>query len=198
MIVTYRLITIGCSWGGFSALQIILSQLPSHFPAPIVVAQHRLAQSPDGLATSLQSSTKLPIADVMDKEPLLGGAVYLAPSDYHTLIEGKTLALSTEEVVQFARPSIDVLFESAANAYREELIAVILTGANEDGAEGLKRVKELGGFTIVQDPATAVRREMPDAALSLVRPDRVMAVEEIGPLLLELCTSSVGSNDGRA
>ena len=192
----YRLVTIGCSWGGFTALRTIFSGLPADFPVPIVVAQHRLANTADGLASSLQTATKLPIADVNDKEPLLGGAIYLAPADYHALIEGKTLALSTEEVVQFARPSIDVLFESAANSYREELIAVILTGANEDGAEGLKRVKELGGFTIVQDPATAVRREMPDAALSVVKPDKVMAVEEIGPLLLELCTSKVGGERG--
>lgn len=128
----------------------------------------------------------------------MGGAIYLAPSDYHTIVEGKSLALSTEELVQFARPSIDVLFESAANSYGSALIAVILTGANEDGAEGLARVKELGGYTIVQDPATAVRREMPDAALAKVRPNRVLPIDEIGPALIELCTSSVGGSDGRA
>lgn len=194
----YGLIVIGCSWGGFQALREIFQVLPPDFPVPIVVAQHRLAESDDGLHNALQSASQVPIEDVTDKEPLLGGAVYLAPSDYHTLVEGKFLALSTEELVQFARPSIDVLFESAANSYGESLIAVILTGANEDGAEGIARVKELGGYTIVQEPATAVRREMPDAALARVRPNKVLRVEEIGPTLVNLCSSSVGDGDGRA
>ena len=193
----FGLVVIGCSWGGFQALRQIFPSLPPDFPIPIVVAQHRLAEAGDGLGQSLQSASQLPIEDVTDKEPLLGGAVYLAPSDYHTIVEGKFLALSTEEVVQYARPSIDVLFESAANSYGEALIAVILTGANEDGAEGLARVKELGGYTIVQDPATAVRREMPDAALAKVRPKRVLPVEEIGPALVALCSSPVGGDDGR-
>lgn len=194
---SYGLVVIGCSWGGFQALREIFESLPEDFPVPMVVAQHRLAQGPDGLHTSLQSASRVPIADVMDKEPLLGGAIYLAPSDYHTMVEGKFLALSTEEVVQFARPSIDVLFESAANSYGEALIAVILTGANEDGAEGLRRVKELGGYTIVQDPETAIRREMPEAALAKVRPKRVLKVHEIGPHLVDLCVAQVGGSDGR-
>lgn len=193
----FGLVVIGCSWGGFHALREIFAALPEDFPIPIVVAQHRMAQAPDGLHTSLQTASRVPIADVMDKEPLLGGAIYLAPADYHTMVDGKALALSTEEVVQFARPSIDVLFESAANSYGAGLIAVILTGANEDGAEGLRRVKELGGYTIVQDPDTAIRREMPEAALAMVRPDRVLSLDEIGPHLVELCTSTVGGNDGR-
>ncbi|MBW3595406.1 MAG: chemotaxis protein CheB [Actinobacteria bacterium] len=193
----YSLVVIGCSWGGFHSLREIFNVLPGDFAVPIVVAQHRLAQGPDGLHTSLQSASRIPIADVMDKEPLLGGAIYLAPSDYHTIVEGKYLALSTEEVVQFARPSIDVLFESAANSYGNTLIAVILTGANEDGAEGLRRVKELGGYTIVQDPKSAIRREMPEAALAKVRPDRVLTIEQIGPHLVELCSSKVGGDDGR-
>lgn len=192
----FRLVVIGCSWGGFHALREIFAALPANFPVPIVVAQHRLAQGPDGLHTSLQSASKIPIADIMDKEPLLGGAIYLAPADYHTIVEGKFLALSTEEVVQFARPSIDVLFESAANSYGEALIAVILTGANEDGAEGLRRVKELGGYAIVQDPESAIRREMPEAALAKVRPDRTLPLSEIGNALAELCTTKVGGPDG--
>ena len=193
----YGLIVIGCSWGGFYGLREIFGYLSADFPVPIVVAQHRMAQADDSLSGSLQSASDLPIADVNDKEPLLGGAIYLAPSDYHTIVEGKFLALTTEELVQFARPSIDVLFESAANSYGSDLIAVILTGANEDGAEGLRRVKELGGYTIVQDPDSAIRREMPDAALAKVRPDRVMTLSEIGPHLVELCTSTIGGSDGR-
>ena len=193
---TYGLVVIGCSWGGFHALREIFGSLPEDFSVPIVVAQHRLAQGPDGLHTSLQSASRLPIADVMDKEPLLGGAIYLSPSDYHTIVEGKTLALSTEELVQFARPSIDVLFESAAHSYGESLIAVILTGANEDGAEGLRRVKALGGYAIVQDPESAIRREMPEAALAKVRPDQILKVEQIGPHLVDLCGSQLGGAGG--
>lgn len=193
----YGLVVIGCSWGGFQALREIFEGLPEGFPTPIVVAQHRLAQAPDGLHTSLQSASRIPISDVMDKEPLVGGAIYLAPADYHTMVDGKFLALSTEEVVQYARPSIDVLFESAANSYGAALIAVILTGANEDGAEGLRRVKELGGYAIVQDPNSAIRREMPEAALGKCRPDKILKLEEIGPHLVQLCSTKVGGSDGR-
>lgn len=194
---SFNLVVIGCSWGGFYGLRRIFSDLPATFPVPIVVAQHRHAQAGDGLDASMQSASKLPITDVTDKEPLVGGAIYLAPSDYHTIVEGKSLALSTEEAVNFARPSIDVLFETAAESYGESLVAVILTGANEDGAHGLARVKQLGGYTIVEEPESAVRREMPDAALARVRPDRVMRLEDIGPHLVEVCVASVGGIDGR-
>lgn len=193
----HQLVVIGCSWGGFQALRRLFSDLPADFPIPIVVVQHRLAQTGDGLDASMQSASAIPIMDVTDKEPLVGGAIYLAPSDYHTIIDGKSLALSTEDAVNFARPSIDVLFETAANSYGASLIAVILTGANDDGAQGLRRVKELGGYTIVQDPGSAVRREMPDAALAQVRPDFVAPLEEIGPHLVRLCASRIGGDDAR-
>lgn len=193
----YQLVVIGCSWGGFEALRRVFSDLPADFPIPIVVAQHRLAQADDGLDESMQSGFALPITDVTDKEPLLGGAIYLAPSDYHTLIDGKSLALSTEDPVNFARPSIDILFESAADSYGDSLIAVILTGANDDGATGVHRVKELGGYTIVQDPGSAARREMPDAALAQIRPDLVVPLEDIGPHLVQLCASRIGGDDAR-
>jgi two-component system, chemotaxis family, protein-glutamate methylesterase/glutaminase len=193
----YRLIVIGASWGGFHALRQIFGAFPADFPVPIVVVLHRMAQVPDGLDASLQSASALPIEDVTDKEQLLGGAIYLAPSDYHTIVEGKYLALSTEEHVQFARPSIDVLFESAAESYGESVIAVILTGANDDGARGLRLVKELGGYTIVEDPKSAMRSEMPEAALAQVRPHRVLPLEGIGPHLVELCAQRIGGVDGR-
>ena len=193
----YQLVVIGCSWGGFQGLRRLFSDLPADFPIPIVVVQHRLAQANDGLDASMQSASAIPIMDVTDKEPLVGGAIYLAPSDYHTIIDGKSLALSTEDAINFARPSIDVLFETAANSYGDSLIAVILTGANDDGAQGLRRVKELGGYTIIQDPGSAVRREMPDAALAQVRPDFVAPLEEIGPHLVQLCASRIGGDDAR-
>lgn len=193
----YELVVIGCSWGGFQGLRRLFADLPAGFPIPIVVAQHRLAQGEDGLDASMQSASAIPIMDVTDKEPLVGGAIYLAPSDYHTIVDGKSLALSTEDAVNFARPSIDILFESAANSYGDSLIAVILTGANDDGALGLRRVKELGGYTIVQDPGSAVRREMPDAALAQVRADLVVPLEEIGPHLVQLCATRIGGDDAR-
>ena len=194
---SYELVVIGCSWGGFDGLRRLFSVLPADFPIPVVVAQHRLAQGEDGLDASMQSASSLPIMDVTDKEPLLGGAIYLAPADYHTIVDGKSLALSTEDALNFARPSIDILFETAANSYGDSLIAVILTGANDDGAAGLRRVKELGGYTIIQNPGTAVRREMPDAALAQSRPDLVVALEEIGPHLVQLCASRTGGDDAR-
>ena len=193
----YELIVIGCSWGGFQGLRRLFADLPADFPIPIVVVQHRLAQGEDGLDASMQNASALPITDVTDKEPLLGGAIYLAPSDYHTIVDGKSLALSTEDAVNFARPSIDILFETAANSYGGSLIAVILTGANDDGARGLRRVKELGGYIIVQDPGSAVRREMPDAALAQVRADLVVPLEDIGPQLVRLCASRIGGDDAR-
>jgi two-component system chemotaxis response regulator CheB len=193
----YGLVVIGCSWGGFQGLRRLFSDLPADFPIPIVVVQHRLAQADDGLDASMQSASALPITDVTDKEPLVGGAIYLAPSDYHTIVDGKSLALSTEDAVNFARPSIDILFETAANSYGDSLIAVILTGANDDGAQGLRRVKELGGYIIVQDPGSAVRREMPDAALEQVRADLVVPLEEIGPRLVQLCATRAGGDDAR-
>lgn len=183
-------VVVGCSWGGFHALRQILAAVPGGFTTPIVIAQHRLPGG-DGLAQTLQSASHIPIADVTDKEPLQPGAAYLAPADYHLFVERGSLALSIDDLVQFARPSVDVLFESAADAYGEGVVAVLLTGANEDGAEGLRRVKDKGGFTIVQDPATAVRKEMPLAALAAVEPDAVLPLDQIGPFLVDLCTPSV-------
>jgi two-component system chemotaxis response regulator CheB len=183
----YSMLAMGCSWGGLQALNSIFSALPADLDIPIVIAQHRMAQSADGLTLSLQKRTTLHIADAIDKEPIESGRIYFAPPDYHLLVERGEFALSTDEPVQFARPSIDVLFESAADSYADKLIAVILTGANEDGAAGLARVKSRGGLTIVQDPSTAVRPEMPRAAIAAARPQRVLPLDEIGPFLGEIC-----------
>ena len=166
--MTYELVVIGASWGGLHAVGTILSSLPPRdLDVAVVVAQHRQADSPDGgLGSLLTSRTKFDVADANDKTAIERGRVYLAPPDYHLLVQPGYFSLSTEERVNYARPSIDVLFESAADAYRERLIGVILTGANEDGAAGLARVKELGGVAIVQDPATAEKRAMPDEAIA--------------------------------
>ena len=185
----YELIVIGCSWGGLEACATIFEALPVTFPTPIAVAQHRMIESAGGLAMSMARRGSLPVGDVNDKQLIEPGRIYLAPPDYHLLVEPGSFALSTDEAVQYARPSIDVLFESAADSYGDKLIAVILTGANEDGAAGLARVRDQGGFTVVQDPATAVRAEMPQAALAAIRPHKVLPLDEIGPFLVQLCTS---------
>lgn len=190
----YELIVIGASWGGLHAVGEILAALPEDLEAAVVVAQHRSFDNAveGGLAGLLAGRTSLPVADVDDKQPIVKGRVYLAPPDYHLLIEPGHFSLSKAERVHFARPSIDVLFESAADAYRERLIGVVLTGSNEDGAAGLARIKLLGGVAIVQDPRTAERPEMPGAALAATSADAVLRLEEIGPFLYGLIVQPAG------
>src|SRR5439155_9631982 len=152
-----------------------LDGLGEDSPAAIVIAQHRGPWGGERLAPLLQRQTQLRVREAEDKDELTPGTVYLAPPDYHTLIEADgTIALSIDEHVRHARPSIDVLFHSAAEAYRERCVGVVLTGANEDGAEGLALIKQLGGVAVVQDPRTAERREMPTAALEATNADLVL------------------------
>lgn len=185
-----ELVVIGCSWGGLLALERLLVAMPDDFAVPLVVAQHRGVDSRDDLLTAaLGAHTGLVVRGVDDKDPIEPGCVHLAPPDYHLLVERDGFALSTEGPVQFARPSIDVLFDSAAEVYGERLAAVVLTGANEDGAAGLRRVRERGGFTLVQDPDTAERREMPEAAIGTGRPHAVASLEEIAATLAERCSA---------
>jgi two-component system chemotaxis response regulator CheB len=182
--VNYELVVIGASWGGLHAVSALLEGLGETCPAAIVIGQHRGPEGGERLAGILQRRTSLRVRDAEDKDDLVPGTVYLAPTDYHTLIEaGGTIALSTEEEVRYARPSIDVLFRSAAEAYHERCVGVVLTGANADGAEGLRQIKELGGVAIVQDPSTAERREMPVAAIAATEADVVLPLEEIGLFL---------------
>jgi len=177
-------VVIGASWGGLRAVGAVLEGLGDESPAAIVVAQHRGPSSGERLVQLLQRQTALPVREAEDKDELVPGSVYLAPPDYHTLIESDgTIALSTEEHVRHARPSIDVLFRSAAEAYRERCVGVVLTGANEDGADGLALIKTLGGVAIVQDPRTAERREMPSAAIEATNADVVLPLAEIGLFL---------------
>jgi len=179
----YDLIVIGCSWGGLQALSRLLADVGSELPATIV-AQHRAADGGEGLSELLRSHTELEIRDAEDKDELRPGTVYLAPPGYHLLVEdGGTLALSTEGFVSHARPSIDVLFESAAQAYRERCVGVVMTGASDDGARGLARIQQLGGVVVVEDPDTAERPEMPEAAIAATKADVVLPLEEIGRFL---------------
>jgi two-component system chemotaxis response regulator CheB len=185
--VVFEIVVVGTSIGGLKALQTLLSGLPDGFRAPVVIVQHRNKDSENGLCDFLGRSSRLPIAEPEDKETIVPGRAYLAPRDYHLLVENGSFALSTDPPVGFARPSIDVLFESTADQYKERAIGVVLTGANRDGARGLAAIKLLGGLTVVQDPAHAACREMPDAAIAGSEVDRILALEEIGPFLGGLC-----------
>jgi two-component system chemotaxis response regulator CheB len=184
----YSVIVIGTSWGGLDAVSKLLDGLDDRVHQPIVVAQHRSADAGDGaLAHLLGTHTRRVVSDPDDKTRLVPDNVYLAPPDYHVLVEEGHIALSTDAPVQYARPSIDVLFESAADAYGPRAVGIVLTGANADGAHGLARIKERGGVAIVQDPATSERRTMPDAALAATAADAVLPLEEIPKFLYGLC-----------
>jgi two-component system, chemotaxis family, protein-glutamate methylesterase/glutaminase len=181
------LIVIGASWGGLSALECVLGALPDDFATPIAIAQHRAVDSGSGmLSSALGRRSGRDVREAGDKDAIEHGRVYVAPADYHLLVEPDGFALSTEGHVHYARPSIDVLFDSAADVYAERLAAVVLTGANDDGAYGAMRVRRRGGVTIAQDPATAERPEMPRAAIETGAVEQVLPLEEIGPALVEL------------
>ncbi len=187
--MAFAIVVIGTSLGGLSALKKVLKDLPRDFPLPIAIVQHRHKESDNTLSLFLQQFTPLPIQEVEDKDEILPGRVYLAPADYHLLVEPGYFALSTDGPVSYARPSIDVLFESAADVYAEQVIGVILTGANHDGSRGLVRIKMRGGLAIVQEPATAECRIMPEAAISAVAVDEVLPLSKIASHLVKLCTS---------
>ena len=183
----YRIIVMGCSMGGMQALQAIFSVIPEDFALPLVVVQHRYRTSNDALPSFLRRHSRLAVVDASDKQTIRNGQVYLAPADYHLMVEDGRLSLSTEAAVAHSRPSIDVLFESAADSYGPGTIAVVLTGANADGARGIVRVKERGGLVVVQDPATAESPAMPAAAIASANVDRILPLDRIGPFLIELC-----------
>lgn len=184
------MIGVGASWGGLHAVGRLLETLPEGRWPPIVVAQHRSAESAPGeLERLLQAHSRTPVREAADKEPIEEDVVYLAPPDYHLYVEPGWFSLSTDQRVQHARPSVDVLFESIADAYRERAVGVVLTGANADGAEGLARIKARGGVAVVQDPHTAERRAMPDAAIAVASADAVLPLDEIGPFLYGLCVA---------
>ncbi len=172
-------IVVGSSAGGLRALEVVLGALPRGFPIPIVAVQHRARESTDAYAEVLGAATPLPVREVFDEDQLRAPGVYLGPPDYHLLVEPGRLALSIDEPVSYSRPSIDVLFESAADAYGPGVIGVLLTGANADGAKGLVRIKEAGGYAIVQDPHTAESPEMPAAAIAQAEIDCILPLDEI-------------------
>ncbi|MBF2075053.1 MAG: chemotaxis protein CheB [Synechococcales cyanobacterium C42_A2020_086] len=185
-----QIVVMGASLGGLSALKVLLSGLQPKFPVPIAIAQHRHRDSRSDIIDFLQHYTSLEIREVEDKDSLQPGQVYFAPADYHLLIEPGYLTLSTDAPVSYARPSIDVLFESAAESYREHTVGVILTGANQDGARGAAAIKAQGGTVIVQDPRTAEGTMMPKAAISTTTADQILPLLDIAPYLSALCSLS--------
>src|SRR6266566_5109865 len=159
--MSYSIAAVGTSWGGLTALTRLLGGLPADFSVPIVVVQHRSKDSDRLLPQLLQDSTELKVCEIEDKDELCEGTVHVAPANYHVLVESGYLSLSIEEPVRFSRPSIDVTFASAGDAYGAGAIGVILTGANEDGARGLAHIVKRGGRALIQDPKTAAIREVP-------------------------------------
>jgi len=180
-------IVIGVSAGGMDALSMIIPSIPGDFPVPLVVVQHISPSSDNYMTRYLDSISRLRVKEIDEKERVLPGKVYTAPPNYHVLIEDdETFSLSVDDRVNFARPSIDVLFESAADVYGRRLIGIILTGANNDGSQGLKRIKNAGGIAIVQDPASAEVDGMPRAAIAATNVDYIVQLKEIPSLLLNL------------
>jgi two-component system, chemotaxis family, protein-glutamate methylesterase/glutaminase len=186
--MSYEVIAIGASWGGLQAMGTLLEGIPTELEPAIVVVQHRSVESSRGMLESLlQLHSKRPVCEPGDKEPIEPRHVYVAPPDYHLLVDGGRFALSVDARVQYARPSIDVLFESVAEAYRDRAVGIVLTGANADGAAGLAAIKRRGGVAVVQDPRTAAKKEMPEAAIVAAEADAVLPLAEIGPFLYGLC-----------
>ena len=184
-----EIVVIGTSTGGLKALQTLLSGLSVDFPLPVVIVQHRGSSPEPGLSEVLAQASRLPVTEPEDKEPVVSGRAYLAPRDYHLLIENGSFALSVDQAVAYARPSIDVLFESVADEYGDKAIGVVLTGANNDGARGLARISSQGGVTLVENPETAASHAMPRAALAHTKADWVLPLEEIAPRLNKLVSS---------
>jgi two-component system, chemotaxis family, protein-glutamate methylesterase/glutaminase len=185
--MSYKAVIIGGSAGSFQVVTKILNSLPKSFPLPVLLCLHRLKHVRSGFVEALSLKSNIPVEEPYDKESLRPGRAYLAPANYHMYIElSNRIALSTEETVNHSRPSIDLSFITAANAYREKLIGIILSGANKDGALGLKKVHDNGGTVIVQDPAECEVKTMTQSALQLTRVDCVYTTDQIINFLIKL------------
>jgi two-component system chemotaxis response regulator CheB len=184
------MIVMGGSLGGMQSAQTILQALPAAFAMPIVVALHRPPDDEDMLTPLLQRGCALRVSEVVDKEPIETGRVYVAPPDYHVLLEPDCLSLSVDERVNYARPSIDVLFESAALVYGGRAIGVILSGAGVDGARGAAAIHECAGTVLIESPATALRPDLPAAALAATAASMSLPLPQIATALCELARKS--------
>ncbi len=185
--IKYKAIVIGGSAGSFQGIVKILSQLPKDFPLPIIMCLHRLKHVRNGFVEALSIKSIAEIIEPYDKQQIKKGKVYLAPANYHLTVElGNYFSLSTEEMINNSRPSIDITLHSAAYVYRDKLIGILLSGANKDGGIGMKSIKERGGLTIVQEPQECMIDTMPKAAMEATTIDHVYKIEEIIQFLKEL------------
>ena len=192
----HEAIVIGASVGGWEALKTLLSALPASFPSPIAIVQHIGERSESFMAELLNQVSRIAVKEAEDKESLSSGTAYLAPPGYHLLIEpDRSFSLSVDERVNHARPSIDVLFESAAEVFGGTLIGIILTGANADGARGLETIKEYGGLAIVQNPEEAENPTMPKAALTATEVDYIVSLEQLTTILFQLTAQEATIHD---
>jgi len=183
----YEAVVIGASLGGLALLKGLLPALPADYPLALILVQHLGPQAESTLAALLDRCCAIRVKEADEKEPIRPATLYVAPANYHLLVErDRSFSLSVDERVNYARPAIDVLFESAADAYGPALVGLVLTGANADGALGLRAIRARGGLAVVQDPATAEAPAMPRAAIAQARPQRVLAPAAIEALLLEL------------
>ncbi len=181
-------VVIGASSGGMEAIKLVLSALSEKFEIPVVVVLHIGTNNINHYLSLLGTNIKFCVKEAEEKEPIKLSTIYFAPPNYHLQIEPNiTFSLSTDVKVNYSRPSIDVLFETAAWTYKEKLIGVLLTGSNHDGAAGLRTIKEYGGTVIVENPESAFARTMPHAAIEACAPDYVLELNEIAKKINELC-----------
>lgn len=183
----FEAVAIGCSTGGLAALERILPRLPAGFPAALIVVMHTVPESRNLLVELLGKRCRLPVQEAQERSEILPGRIYVAPPGYHLLVEDdRTFSLSSDPKVSYARPSVDVLFESAAHAYGERLVGIVLTGANHDGSAGLRAIAEAGGLCLVQEPSGAEARTMPEAALQASQAARSVPLEQMAETLIEV------------
>lgn len=183
----FKAIVIGGSAGSFQGITRILSHVPKDFPLPIIMCLHRLKHVRNGFIEALEIKSIKNVIEPYDKESIKRGCVYLAPSNYHLSIElGQYFSLSTESMRNNSRPSIDITLETASFAFKHKLIGILLSGANKDGAIGMKNIKDNGGFTVVQDPAECMIDTMPAAALKATKIDYTLSIDQIISLLNEI------------
>ena len=183
----YKAIAIGTSYGGLEALKSILPFLPKDFPLAVLIVLHIGENNNDHFIKYLNKNCNLLVKEAEDKEIINDGTIYFAPPDYHLLVdENSQIALNVDARVHHSRPSIDVLFESAAWHFQDKLIGVLLTGLNQDGALGLKEIQELGGITIVENPNNAMASIMPASAIKLITPDFILDTKQIADKIIDL------------
>jgi two-component system, chemotaxis family, protein-glutamate methylesterase/glutaminase len=185
----YDVVAIGSSAGGVEALHTLVTALPADLPVAVLIVQHLDPRHKSVLAALLSRHSRLPVKQAVHDEPIRPAAIYIAPPDRHLLVANGRIELSQSQLVHFTRPSIDLLFESVAGAYGERVIGIILTGTGFDGATGIRAVKRMGGTTIVQDPAQAAHSGMPHAAHATGCVDYVLALDEIGPTIVQMVAS---------